>query len=142
MICSFTGKYRFLSNFFIEPDGTCVECEYQAAKSADPMMSDKILNCGSPGRAKLMGGQVRVRDNWKEVRLTVMEHYVRCKFHTHTSLKLMLLATGEEELVEGNHWGDVFYGRVYNHKTKEWEGLNHLGAILMKVRDELRFAML
>lgn len=37
MIDRFVGKYRFLSNFFIEPDDTHVEGEYQWAKCIDPL---------------------------------------------------------------------------------------------------------
>jgi hypothetical protein len=43
----------------------------------------------------------------------------------------MLLLTGDEELIEGNFWGDVFWG-VCNGVGK-----NHLGKILMEVRSEL-----
>ena len=43
----------------------------------------------------------------------------------------MLLATGEEYLVEGNTWGDKYWGVCGGI------GLNHLGKLLMQVRDEL-----
>ena len=42
--------------------------------------------------------------------------------------------TGELVLEEGNTWHDTFWGV----DAKTGEGLNHLGRILMKVRDELR----
>jgi len=35
VILAFSGSHRFLSNFFIEPDGTHVEREYQAQKCAN-----------------------------------------------------------------------------------------------------------
>ena len=47
-------------------------------------------------------------------------------------LKQKLLETGNTELVEGNTWGDTFWG-VYNV-----EGENILGRLLMKVREELK----
>ena len=43
-----------------------------------------------------------------------------------------LLETGNQELVEGNTWGDIFWG-VCNGKGQNW-----LGKILMMVRDEIR----
>ena len=58
-----------------------------------------------------------------------MESLVREKF-TDPMLRLQLMATGSEELVEGNTWSDTFWG-VCNG-----EGGNHLGKILMKVRAE------
>jgi predicted NAD-dependent protein-ADP-ribosyltransferase YbiA (DUF1768 family) len=44
----------------------------------------------------------------------------------------MLIDTGDQELIEGNWWGDVIWG-VCNGK-----GENHLGKILMEVRKELK----
>jgi hypothetical protein len=47
-------------------------------------------------------------------------------------LKQLLLATGDKELIEGNTWGDTFWG-VCNGI-----GQNHLGKILMAKRTELK----
>ena len=58
---------------------------------------------------------------------------VRMKF-TDPALAAKLLATGEATLVEGNHWGDTFWG------VCDGEGRNQLGEILMTVREELRTA--
>lgn len=46
----------------------------------------------------------------------------------------MLLATGSEELIQGNTWNDTFWGVNHQHP----KGLNHLGRILMDVRSQLR----
>ncbi len=43
-----------------------------------------------------------------------------------------LLATGSAELIEGNDWGDDYWGRATP------QGKNHLGVVLMQVREELR----
>lgn len=55
---------------------------------------------------------------------------LRKKF-SDDKLRSMLLATGEEYLVEGNTWGDKYWGVCGGI------GLNHLGKLLMQVRDEL-----
>lgn len=44
----------------------------------------------------------------------------------------MLLRTGEQDLIEGNDWGDTFWG------VDQGIGDNHLGKILMQVRTEIR----
>ena len=49
-------------------------------------------------------------------------------------LRDLLLATGEQELIEGNHWGDVYWGKVGD------KGKNMLGRLLMLIREELRDA--
>jgi len=43
-----------------------------------------------------------------------------------------LLATGDQELIEGNTWGDRFWG------VCDGEGQNQLGRLLMELRNELR----
>ena len=60
-----------------------------------------------------------------------MHEICMAKFTQNLLLKEKLLATGTEELVEGNNHGDTFWGCVNG------KGENHLGKILMKVREEL-----
>jgi len=72
------------------------------------------------------------RDSWdKEVSLAVMRHALRIKFAPGTSWYTKLMET-EGEIVEWNNWGDVFWG-----KTLDGKGENHLGKILMEIRDGL-----
>lgn len=56
-----------------------------------------------------------------------------CKFMQNPTLCKALLATGNCHLVEGNNWGDYFWGSVNGH------GENHLGRILMDIRAKLQF---
>lgn len=66
------------------------------------------------------------------MKLDVMEACVRDKFTRNADLRRRLLETGDAELVEGNTWGDRFWG------VCDGEGENHLGRVLIKVRGELR----
>ena len=45
-----------------------------------------------------------------------------------------LINTGCTMLVEGNDWGDKFWGRCLDKTTGRWVGLNTLGVILMEER--------
>ena len=63
-----------------------------------------------------------------------MEEIVRAKFTQNQDMKQQLLATGNLVLEEGNGWHDTFWGV----DLKTGEGENHLGRILMQVREELR----
>ena len=65
-------------------------------------------------------------------RFLSMSWAVREKFNNNDELKEMLISTGDEELIEGNHWHDVFWG-ICNGK-----GENNLGKILMQVRSEIK----
>ncbi len=134
-IFQFQGQYRFLSNFYIEPDGSCVEVEYQAAKCSDPKERKMFFAGMFPGQAKRCGQKIKLRDNWDNIKVSVMCELVFNKFKDHPSLAEKLIATGNAELVEGNCWGDKFWGRT---ESGLGVGLNHLGLILMDVREDLR----
>ena len=138
MIPTFDGPNRFLSNFWpckISSEGMdfpSVEHAYQAAKFPDYERKFKISKALTPGQAKRMGRDLGdIRPDWKEVSLKVMRELVKQKF-SEPRLKELLLATGDEELQEGNTWGDAFWGTVNG------VGLNHLGKILMEVRFTLK----
>jgi ribA/ribD-fused uncharacterized protein len=137
VIDSFQGEYRWLSNFWVcvvaiwGHTWSSVECAYQAAKCAFPEDMKKFHYI-TPGEAKRLGRTVHMRPDFNEVKLSLMEAAVRAKFTQNSDLKEKLLDTGDALLVEGNNWGDTYWG-VCNGK-----GENHLGKILMKVRGELR----
>lgn len=134
----FDGEYRWLSNFWpskINVEGwifPTVEHGYQAAKSMNPEDWKDIQECVSPGAAKRLGKTLKLRKDWDEIKLDIMLEMVRAKFSQNPDLKEKLLATGDAELIEGNQWGDRFWGVCYG------TGENHLGKILMQVRGELK----
>lgn len=136
-ITSFSGKYRFLSNFWpakVRLDGEIypsVEHAYVAAKSTDPEFRKRIKQTDRPGDAKKLGRRLTPRPDWYEIRVRIMEDLVRQKFND-PGLKEKLLSTGREELVEENTWGDTFWG------VCRGVGDNHLGKMLMKIRAELQ----
>ena len=84
--------------------------------------------------AKRKGRHVQLRPDWEDVKLSIMEEVVRAKFTQNEDLKALLLATGDSVLEEGNTWHDIFWG--VDARTRKGE--NHLGRILMQVREELR----
>lgn len=135
-ITSFTGPYKFLSNFSPAPvkykgvEFPTVEHAYQAAKSNDKLVWAEILALPSPGQAKRYSKKIKLHLGWEQNKVSIMEDLVRQKFQNGV-LRDALKATGDATLIEGNHWGDVFWG-----ECPLGTGLNHLGKILMKVRDE------
>lgn len=138
-ITFFTGKYAFLSNFFqhthhkliyADNDFTHVEGAYQSAKCKSPDDRDLFVD-QSPQYTKKLGRIVEIRDDWEEAKLGVMENLLRQKFQDK-GLRQQLLDTGDEEIIEGNYWHDTYWG-VCNGV-----GENHLGKLLMKLREEYR----
>lgn len=137
-IDSFSGEYRFLSNFWpaqVVYEGITyptAEHAYQSAKTLDMDQRRQIAELATPSSAKKAGRALQIRPDWEAVKLRVMEDCVRYKFSHDHELRQKLLATGDAELIEGNTWGDRFWG------VCEGQGENHLGQILMKVRQELK----
>jgi hypothetical protein len=142
MINKFDGKYRFLSNFYPAPTRIgmyiypTVENAYQACKCDDPDDFEQFLTL-TPGQAKRAGRRVRLSPEFESRKLDLMYSLVRSKF-VNEELAQMLLDTGEEELVEGNTWHDCFWGSCNCILCNGKEKHNHLGRILMRVREELR----
>lgn len=141
MIDFFDGEFAFLSNFY---NASCifegklyptVEHAFQAAKSLDLAERDWIAAAGSPGLAKRLGRRINLRSDWEKIKFDVMEECLRSKF-ADPVLKQKLLATGDEELVEGNYWHDNTWGNCSCEKCKDIVGRNMLGNILMKLRTE------
>lgn len=138
IIDEFRGAHRFLSNFYPAPvilDGEVyptVEHAYQAAKTEDLYFREQIRATALPGDAKKLGQIVPLRKDWDRKKRRVMYKLVKQKFRDHPELGEMLLATGSAKLIEGNYWGDTYWGMCRG------EGHNHLGKILMMVRKELR----
>lgn len=134
MIDSFSGEYRFLSNFYPSTlvwDGRIwktSEHAYQAAKSLDEVDRILVHTCDTPGQAKRMGRKITLRPDWKQVKLNIMREIIIAKFEQNDDLCQKLIDTGEQELVEGNTWGDTFWG------VCRGRGQNHLGKILMAYR--------
>lgn len=155
-IDKFFGEYRWLSNFHlcsIEYEGIIypsTEHAYQAAKSNDPEIRKQCLemNCKEVKRwGRSLGDEILYVDKqgahmklskdwdtgptWGQKRVRVMYDINLYKYKNHPELKKKLLATGDAQLIEGNTWGDKFWG-VCNG------GANMLGKILMLIREELK----
>lgn len=136
MINSFDGKYYFLSNFYNSPvtyNGLTYynnEAAFQAQKTFDLEIRKQFTNL-APGKAKRLGHQIKLRDDWEEVKVNIMYEICKCKFMQNSTLRQMLIDTHDKVLIEGNYWNDTFWG-VCNGV-----GENNLGIILMKIRGEI-----
>jgi ribA/ribD-fused uncharacterized protein len=133
--------YGWLSNFdqrgsFII-DGESwrtVEHYYQAQKFADPDLRRRIqaekTAIATKKLAQSHAGQVR--EDWDQVKETVMRRALGAKFGQSRVLRNLLLKTGETILVHQSS-SDAYWGR-----SADGAGLNRLGEILMEVREALR----
>ncbi len=134
-ITEFKGRNRFLSNFYPHPITfnqlvfRSSEAAYQSAKTTDSGIRERFTRLDAR-TARRLGKSILIRGGWDSEKLNIMYHVLREKF-SKEPLRSMLLSTRGSYLEETNYWYDNFWG-VYNG-----EGLNHLGRLLMVVRDEL-----
>jgi ribA/ribD-fused uncharacterized protein len=111
-----------------------VEHYFQAQKFAGTPHAERIHRAATPKQAAELGRsrQVPLRPDWEDVKDAVMARAVRRKFETHAALRALLLATGDEEIIESAP-SDYYWGC-----GADGSGLNKLGQILMQVRAALR----
>jgi ribA/ribD-fused uncharacterized protein len=154
MISSFSGEYRFLSNFYqaqivierrLYPD---VEHYFQCCKATSTGDFAWVLDAVTAAEAKKRGRQIKCHPDWDAWKRQCMLNGVLAKFSQHPDLRDQLAATGGEVLVEGNTWGDTYWGAVAegqrgwslkllettDEEIEPFCGLNYLGRILMAVR--------
>ncbi len=141
-ISQFAGEHSFLSNFYHWPfefevldwgkyEAETVEHAFQACKAVNQTDFEWVLAAAHPGEAKKRGRKIDLEPRWEEIKDEIMAAMLLKKFeHPHMSAKL--IATGDQKLVEGNWWGDTYWG-VCNG-----EGKNVLGHLLMNLREALR----
>ncbi len=145
VISNFHESHDFLSNFYIHSiyyNGFLFptsEHAYQAHKCLEIGGKDflAIQSASKPGIAKNLGQVVMLRDDWLEVKDSIMLDILRVKF-SDIDLKRKLLETKGFYLVEGNTWHDNYWGICFNTKChcSGKIGLNVLGRLLMQVRKE------
>jgi ribA/ribD-fused uncharacterized protein len=134
------GEYGSFSNFSahgFELDGEywpTPEHYFQAQKFPGTPDCDQIRLVKTPKAAANMGRERTrpLRKDWEQVKDDIMRKAVLRKFETHPNIREILLATGDEEIVEDSPI-DYYWGC-----GKDGSGKNMLGQIIMEVREILR----
>jgi len=134
--------HNWPSNFFVEPDGTTVEHEFQAEKHrGHPWRVVTIMRARTPGQAKKLGRRWKLNRyqqmEWDNRKLGEMRRLVGDKADDHPEIAFALVCTADELLVEKNTWHDNYWGDCTCLRCFR-VGENHLGEIWMDLRDRLR----
>jgi ribA/ribD-fused uncharacterized protein len=148
-------NFGFFSHFHPSPivlDGEAwptVEHFYQAQRSDDPAYRQAIRETTTPGRAKRLAARPDLsakaskhswfrlnnavpREDWHEVKLDIMRRADRAKYAQNPELAVLLLATGDAELIEDSS-SEPFWGIGPNGLGHNWAG-----RVLMEIREEMR----
>ena len=128
--------YGCFSNFSphgFELDGAwwpTSEHYFQAQKFAGTPFAELIRQAPTPREAAKLGRRrsLPLRPDWEVIKDQVMLAGVLRKFETHADIRAVLLATGEELVVE-NAPRDYYWGC-----GADGSGQNKLGQVLMRVR--------
>ena len=136
VINRFKGEYDFLSNNYpcsLLWEGLeyqSAEAAFQASKCSDKSIREGYTQC-STARAILRGNGQTPYPGWEDEQINIMESILKAKFEQNPILMNCLKATGNCVLINGNNKQRTFWGvDLYS-----WEGENHLGKLLMKIRD-------
>ena len=155
-----TGKWFEFSNFFKSPivydliTYPSSEHFFQSKKFTDEWYKNQIIQASTSMKAKIIATQkiqsgykwktdlnpiiregikrgIKIIDNWDNLRDDIMYQIVKIKFSQNGELKTLLLSTGTA-IIQENSPRDSYWGLGHDGK-----GLNKLGLILMRIRDEL-----
>jgi len=132
--------YGCFSNFSahgFELDGAwwpTSEHYFQAQKYAGTPHAEDVRRAHTPKAAADIGrdSTCPLRRDWEKVKDDVMRRAVLRKFETHDDIRAVLLATGDELIIE-NAPRDYYWGC-----GSDGSGRNMLGEILVQVRTTLR----
>lgn len=111
----------------------------------DDEVAGQILRAVSPRQQKSLGRKVRGFDDerWCREREDIVYRGNHAKFTQNAHLRAELMATGDTELVEASPtdliWGvGMAEDNPLIHDPANWQGLNLLGKVLTRLRDDLR----
>jgi ribA/ribD-fused uncharacterized protein len=141
MIISFRGEYSFLSNFYpvriTIKNNTFPSSEhaYQSFKNDSLEWIKQCTEIEDPSKIKKLSQSITLNKNWDSIKLHVMDIVLRAKFSI-PEMEAKLIDTGNQNIIEGNYWNDTFWGVCLKQNPNCGE--NHLGRLLMKIREELK----
>ena len=102
------------------PGGQQLSIIFQAQKFTGTFYAETIRAAFTPKQAAELGRsrKMPLRADWEKVKDIIMLKAVQRKFELHAALRALLLATGEEELVE-NASGGLLLGLRSRWKRTE-----------------------
>ena len=137
------------SNFTV--DGVEYNCceQYMMAEKArlfgDSEMEAKIMKANHPRQQKAYGREVKNFDKakWDAVAKDIVYRANFAKFSQHPSFKKELMETGDLTLVEASGFDQIWGIGLFEEDDRcldqsTWLGLNWLGEVLTKLRDDFK----
>jgi len=125
-----------------------VEHFFQVQKAinfGDKEIEEKMMKTPSAKAVKALGKKVKnfIKEDWDSKRLEIMTRGVRAKFVQHPEIQKTLMDTGSKQIGEADA-RDSFWAIGTSENTEvskdpaKWKGQNHLGKIMMALRDDFK----
>lgn len=120
------------------------EKAYQYARAMNmnaPEIARQVYDAISARACKKLSYNLLPTDEWDREKRGIMKLIVQEKFEQNEDIKVKLLATGSDRLIEATtdmYWGAGVHIGSKLLKSGKWTGRNELGAILGEVREDLR----
>jgi ribA/ribD-fused uncharacterized protein len=141
----FRGEHYYMSNMYpltvplLSREGIAVptsEHLYQATKFANIDQRAAVLQAETGFKAKkvaskLVNAGAELTPDWHDKRIDYMRQIITLKFVANPVIGNLLVATGAQQIIEGNRWGDNFWGES---PAGSGNGQNWMGKILMETR--------
>ena len=154
MITQFKGQYEFLnpaSYCLVEYDGelyNSAEAAFLGAQFDSAYFRSMFRNPVLPiWRARELAKKLEQRQDWPPaLSIETMRQITLDKFSRTPKLRSALLATCDEQIVAENNWHEQFWGcctcatrpgKYGQRPSCSVPGRNHLGEVLMSVREQL-----
>ena len=121
--------------FFLDgKEWPSVEHYYQAMKFESESVQEKIRSATHPKQARRLGRSRmrKLRKDWRKVKVVMMTRAVYTKCKAHPEVAQVLLATGDQKLLENSMY-DYFWGCGRDRLAN-----NEYGKVLMRVRAKLK----
>ena len=137
VINTFKGEYDFLNNRYGCPfmwqgiKFNNVESAFHASKCTDEE-ERKVISKLSANKAAVRGERITPYSGWEDQKLGIMTSILEEKFGQNPILMKRLIDTENCILINGNNKHENYWGiDLYS-----WNGENHLGKILMTIREK------
>ncbi|WP_260763818.1 NADAR family protein [Candidatus Mycosynbacter amalyticus] len=150
----FRGKYFPFSNMYPLTEWIRADCgvlvptsehAYMSARFRDPVVQLHVANARATDESSVVGNgrAAKERAYWyidrgasllvsdETAKIALMKRVVARKLQANPEIQSLLKETGDEDIYEGNDWGDNFWGVS---PVGSRHGKNNLGKILMELR--------
>jgi ribA/ribD-fused uncharacterized protein len=128
-----TSEHAYMANRFKNTRTQLAVAAVRGLETSNAIYKDGLAAKKLAHELIASGEELSVAD--PVARIVLMRRVVSQKVDKNDSVRALLISTEEQEIQEGNNWGDTFWGVS---PVGSVSGQNNLGKIYMELRSELK----